>query len=470
MRVGLRMLDLALTGFVVCFLLAGFRRPFLWVLCYLYVDIVSPQIISWGILARLPISLMAFAAAFLGWLAFDDKRDSRFTLRQGILVLLLLYCGFTTWTAAYPAAAAEKWAWVWKALVFAIFLPFTLRTRLRIEAAALVMVLAASALIIDGGLKTVGGGGGYGTLRIFVENNTGLYEGSILSAVAISIIPIALWLVRHGTVFPADWRVTLFAAGLIFACALIPVGTQARTGLVCLGVLCLFYLRTVRHKVLIAGGMVLALMVAVPFLPPAFLARMGTIENHEADQSAGTRLGVWKWTWDYVKDHPLGGGFVVNLASRVEYDTVMRKTVDGSTVISREHIVEEGRAFHSSYFEMLGEQGIPGFALWLLLQLTGLLQMEQIRRRWKRRTGADEAWVAPLAIALQLAQVVYLIGSLFVGIAFQPFILMLIGLQCGLWSYLKRIETASQSGLPASSDRRAAASGIGVKIGSEAEA
>jgi len=39
---------------------------------------------------------------------------------------------------------------------------------------------------------------------------------------------------------------------------------------------------------------------------------------------------------------------------------------------------------------------------------------------------------------------VYLIGSLFVGIAFQPFILMLIGLQCGLWSYLKRMD-AEQS-------------------------
>jgi probable O-glycosylation ligase (exosortase A-associated) len=434
------MLDLALTGFVACFLLIGFRRPFLWVLCYLYVDIVSPQIISWGILSHLPISLMAFAAAFLGWLALDDKRDSRFTLRQGILAALLLYCGYTTWAAVYPAAAAEKWAWVWKALVFAIFLPFTLRTRLRIEAVALVMVLAASALIIDGSLKTAGGGGGYGTLRIFVENNTGLYEGSILSAVAISIIPIVLWLVKYGTVFPADWRVYLFAAALIFACSLIPVGTQARTGLVCLGVLCLFYLRTARHKVLIAGGMALAVMVAVPFLPQAFLARMGTIENHEADQSASTRLGVWKWTWGYVKEHPMGGGFVVNQSSRVEYDTVAKVTVDGSTEIRRTHVVEEGRAFHSSYFEMLGEQGFPGFGLWILLQLTGLVQMEQIRRRWKRRTGPDEAWVAPLAVALQLAQVVYLIGSLFVGIAFQPFILMLIGLQCGLWSYLKRID------------------------------
>src|SRR3546814_19733033 len=79
------MLDLGLTAFLGCFLLLGFKRPFLWVLCYLYVDIVAPQVISWGILAKIPVSLIAFAAAFLGWLVFDDKRDSRFTFRQGLL-------------------------------------------------------------------------------------------------------------------------------------------------------------------------------------------------------------------------------------------------------------------------------------------------------------------------------------------------------------------------------------------------
>src|SRR3546814_1392850 len=117
------MLDLGLTAFLGCFLLLGFKRPFLWVLCYLYVDIVAPQVISWGILAKIPVSLIAFAAAFLGWLVFDDKRDSRFTFRQGLLVLLLAYCAATTFTAVYPVEAAYNWAWVWKALVFAFFLP-----------------------------------------------------------------------------------------------------------------------------------------------------------------------------------------------------------------------------------------------------------------------------------------------------------------------------------------------------------
>lgn len=434
------MLNLALTGFFAFLLLMGVRRPFIWILCYLYIDIVAPQIISWGFLSQIPTSLIAFAAAFFGWLAFDDKRDMRFTFRQGLLVVLLIYCGITTVTADYPVEALEKWSWVWKALVFAIFLPLTLRTRLRIEAVALVMVLSASALIIDGGLKTAMGGGGYGTLRIFVENNTGLYEGSILSCVAIAIIPVILWLARHGTIFPSDWRVWLFAGALIFACALIPVGTQARTGLVCLAILCMLYLRTARHRILVMGGMGLALVMAVPFLPQSYLQRMNTIEDHQSDQSASTRIGVWKWTMAYAKDHPFGGGFDVYLSSKVSYDTVSTQTSEGVTTVSRQKVVEEGRAFHSSYFEMLGEQGYPGLALWLIIQITGLWQMEVLRRRWRKRTGEDEAWVAPLANALQLAQVVYLVGSLFVGIAFQPFILMLIGLQCALWSYLKRIE------------------------------
>jgi hypothetical protein len=102
---------------------------------------------------------------------------------------------------------------------------------------------------------------------------------------------------------------------------------------------------------------------------------------------------------------------------------------------------------------MLGEQGWPGLLLWLWLHLSGLWQMERLRSRWRKRALAETAaggdggasqWQAPLASALQQAQLVYLLGAGFVGIAFQPFILMLIGLQCGLWSYLKRIDRPAE--------------------------
>jgi len=63
------------------------------------------------------------------------------------------------------------------------------------------------------------------------------------------------------------------------------------------------------------------------------------------------------------------------------------------------------------------------------------------------RAGAvsanESAWISPLADALQQAQIVYLVGGSFVGIAFQPFCYMLVGLQCGLAAYVGRLDAAA---------------------------
>jgi probable O-glycosylation ligase (exosortase A-associated) len=434
------MVSLFLFAFVAGWLALGMRRPFLWVLAYCYVDIVAPQKISYFLLSSLPVSLIMFVLAFAGWALADDKRDSRFTLRQGLLLMLLLYCGYTTLVADFPEAAAEKFGWVWKALFFAIFLPLTLRTRLRIESTALVMVLSVAAIIITGGIKTAGGGGGYGMLQLLVNDNTGLNEGSIISAVAIAVIPLIVWLAKHGTVFPIDWRVKLFAAALVFACLLIPIGTQARTGLLCIGVMIVLSLRTVKRRFLYIGLLGAAGLMVVPFLPQSYTARMSTIENHEADQSASTRLAIWAWTLGYVQDHPMGGGFAAYLGNQIRLETKKVDASGNSTEVDTTVIEDKSRAYHSSYFEMLGEQGWPGLFLWLWLHLSGIWQMERLWRRWKGRTGANERWQEPLAAALQQAQIIYLVGAAFVGIAYQPFILMLIGLQCGLWSYLRRVD------------------------------
>ena len=438
------MLDLAITGFTLALLAAGLRRPFLWVLAYLYIDILVPQKISWSLLASLPISLIAFVLAFLGWVLLDAKEDSRFTFRQGLIVVLLLYCGLTTTTADFPEPALEKWGWVWKALVFAIFLPLTLRTRLRIESAVLVMVLTAGAIIITGGIKTLGGGGGYGTLRLFVADNAGLYEGSTLSMVAVAMIPLVWWIARHGTVFPSDWRVRLFALALIFSCLLIPIGTQTRTGLLCIGLLAVLALRSAKRRLLYITMAGVLATVAIPFLPDSYTKRMSTIENHKSDQSASTRVAVWMWTLDYVKDNPFGGGFDAYRGNKIKIETRDAEGASNNVSVDISETYDQSRAYHSSYFEMLGEQGWPGLLLWLWLQALGLWQMEKIRARWNKRTGPGTDWQAPLANALQQAQLVYLTGSLFVGIAFQPFVFMLIGLQCGLWSYLKRIDAPSR--------------------------
>ena len=437
------MTDLFLLGFFGLLLLFGLKRPFLWVCAYLYVDILAPQKMGFGIITSVPVSLIAFAAAFGGWLMMDKKTKLTITFRQGLMLFLLVWCWFTLQGAEFMEPALGKWDWVWKTLVFAIFLPFTVTTRLRFEAAALIMVLTASAIIISGGLKTVLGGGGYGTLSLFVNDNSGIYESSTISTVAIAIIPLIYWFTRYGTIFPPSLPVKIFALGLTGACLLIPIGTEARTGLLCIAMLGLLILRESRHKLLLAVGGVLLCVAAFPFLPQSYADRMATMMTAEEDESASTRMAVWEWTIDYAKDRPLGGGFEAYRANSFTY-RMPQTTGEGNMTTTRfEKVVDEGRAYHSAIFEMLGEQGWPGLIAWLLLQALGLIQMELVRRRMRRRADSRLAWLGHLAIALQYAQLIYLVGALFQGIAWQPFIMMLAGLQIALAIYAKRIDSPS---------------------------
>ncbi|MGB3166895.1 MAG: putative O-glycosylation ligase, exosortase A system-associated [Alteraurantiacibacter sp.] len=428
------MRDLVLLAFIAAVLLMGFKRPFLWVLLYIYVDILAPQEIGWGIIRSLHLSLVAFVAAFAGYMLLDTKENSRFTFQQAIIVALLAWCGYTTLGAVFQEYAWAKWDWVWKSMFFAAFLPLTLRTRLRLESAVLVFVLSIAAIAITGGIKTVAGGGGYDSLVLLVQNDSGIYEGSIFSTAAIASIPLILFLARRGTIFPSHWTVSAFTAALIFACLIVPVGTGARTGLVCIAVLAVLMLRQVRHRVLFAGLTAVALLVSMPFLPDEYVERMGTITGFRSDESASTRVEVWKWTYHYALANPAGGGFDAYRGNSFTYEIPTIEGEGNNRRITYTEVTDRARAYHSSYFEMLGEQGWLGLFLWLAMQGMGLVNMERIRWREAPKRADRDVVMYELATALQHAQAIFLVGALFVGIAFQSFVLILIAFQCAMWS------------------------------------
>ncbi|HEX8263262.1 MAG TPA: putative O-glycosylation ligase, exosortase A system-associated [Allosphingosinicella sp.] len=431
------MRDLAFILFLAALFGLGLRRPFLFVLAYIYIDVVSPQRLSYYLINSVPVSMIAACLALVGWLVAEKKAEMRFSVRQGLIAILLCYTFYTTRNADFPIEAAEKWDWAWKVLAFAIFLPLTLRSKLRIEATILYLILSAAAIIIVGGIKTVLSGGGYGVLNLMVNNNSNLYESSTISTVAIAIIPMILWLARFGTVFPPDWRVKTFAAALIFACLLMPIGTEARTGLVCIGVLGVLMLRDVKRRILYLTGAALLCAASIPFLPASFTGRMSTIQGYESDSSANVRLAVWAWTWDYVQEHPLGGGFGAYRQNKIQVRTVSTQVVGGVESVTTRTEMDQGRAYHNSYFEMLGEQGFPGLILFLMIHGAGLVRLEILRRRYRKAEG-DDAWIAPLATALQHFQIIYLIGSLFVGIAYQPYPWLVFAVAIGLDAYVAR--------------------------------
>ena len=436
------MLDLVFLAFIFFILLLGLKRPFLWVLLYVYIDILAPQRIGYSLITSLPVSLIAFAAAFGGWLVLDRKEGGRFSVRQGLMLALLLYCWWTTGNADFPAEAATKWDWVWKALLFAIFLPFTLTTRARIEALALMLVLTVATIVIGTGMKTILGGGGYQNLKFFVNDNSGIYESSTLATVAIGLIPMIWWFTRHGTVFRPHWLVTGFAVALTFACLLVPIGTEARTGLLCIAALGVLLLRYTKRRIMFIAGAGALGLAALPFLPQSYYERMATLAEPGGDESASTRVAVWQWTLDYVAEKPTGGGFDAYRSNSFTYVMPVKEVDGNTTTVTYQQVEDKGRAFHSSFFELLGEQGWPGLLIWLSLHALGLWQMERIYRRWKGAEAEAEAWISPFAASLQMGALIYLVGATFQGIGYQPVMLMLVGLQIGLASYCARIDSA----------------------------
>jgi hypothetical protein len=103
------MRDLFFVAYLAAFFAIGIRRPFMLLLVYAYIDIVSPQRLSYYLLNSIPISAIAFGMAVTAWLATDNKRDSRFSFRQFLMILLLGWCFYTTQHADFPIEAAGKW-------------------------------------------------------------------------------------------------------------------------------------------------------------------------------------------------------------------------------------------------------------------------------------------------------------------------------------------------------------------------
>jgi putative inorganic carbon (hco3(-)) transporter len=434
------MRDIAIVLMLLFLFAAACKRPFLMTLAYLYVDIVQPQEVSYYLVNSVPVSLIFGAGAVLFFLLFDDKRHLHFGRLQGLMLLFLAWITFTTFNAQLPETAWVKWDSAWKAIAFGVFMPFVLQTRQRIEAALLVMVLSVGSLAISGGMKTLAGGGGYGTMSLFVDRNTGLYEGSTISAIAVALIPLIIYLYQFNRIVPKNRITWLLAAGLIFAALLIPIGTEARTGLVCIAALAgLLFLRVKRKFIYVTAATVLAVAV-VPLLPESFTGRMSTIKTYDEDSSASTRVAVWGWTLDFVREHPLGGGFNVYRLNRIEVAVRQRSGEDGNSSERTLTVSDQARAFHSSYFETLGEHGYPGLLIYLAMLLTALWQLRRLYQRF--RSSEENHWIADLARSLGHTLIIYMVGSVFIGIAFQSTLYFILALAASLVNVASRLPEA----------------------------
>jgi hypothetical protein len=222
-----------LSAVFLTFVGLGAAAPFIYSLGYVWVDTFRPQDITYFFLNQIPVSMIMGVLAFVSYVLIDRKLPAPITIHTILTGLFALWVTITTiFFAVSPISAWDKWDWAFKTLVFSAFIPFVFRSRIQIEAFLLIYIFSATVHIIPVGLKTIISGGGYGRELGVVGGNSLFSEGSTLAAVSLTLIPIALYLRKHGLILP-QWRlVKLGYIVLILVMLAAAIGTYARTGLI----------------------------------------------------------------------------------------------------------------------------------------------------------------------------------------------------------------------------------------------
>jgi putative inorganic carbon (HCO3(-)) transporter len=399
---------LFILGFWASLIALGCAAPFVMALAFIWVDLFRPQDVAPVLGQLLPFSLTTAVLTIGAYLVLDRRDPPRLGLLTALLVVWAGWITLTTTWALFPASAWWKWDWAFKTILFTALLPFVIRSRVQMEAALLVILCCIASNVLPFAIKSAIGGGGYDRAFGLVAINGGWGgEGSTLSTYAFACLPLVAYLQRHSLLAPArGWLcwVYLAAPGIAVIGAF---GTFARAALIaCLVWAALAWWQS-RRKLMVAVMMVAAAAAVVPLMGDAWLARISTSFEPSQEESANTRLLVWAWTIDLANRHPAGAGFNAFLGNRIEM-----RNADG------QEIVQEGRAFHSIYFEVLGEHGWIGVAIFFATFAVFFLDMRRIRRQVRDRP--DLNWLGDLARALSHGMLIFMAGGAFVGIAFQP--------------------------------------------------
>lgn len=422
------MTDLLLVLCFVGFMALGTLAPFVLSLGYVWVDTFSPHSLSYGLLTSLPVSFLIGATAFASYLLFDRRNPPRPTLLLGLYFVLAVWITLTTTWAILPVQAFSKYDTAIKTLLFAAFMPFVFRTRVQIEAFVQVMLFSAAAHILPWGLKTAVAGGGYErSLGLLGNNAIWLSESSAISAICFTYIPILMYLARHNVLLPPSRYTKAMFYGLCCLFAIGAIGTYARTALVGLAVMSAGLWWRAKHKIGFAIGGVAAFFFLLLFTSDRWMERVGSVENYQAESSGGTRVLVWRWTWNFALQNPLGGGFNSFMVNRIE---------SVSSNPSEPPVVQFGRAFHNIYFAALGEHGFPGLAVYLSILILTFVGLHAIRKRL--RAHPEHAWCYNLAGALQISLATMLACANFVDMSFSPLIWNFLALGLCLICYAHR--------------------------------
>jgi len=397
------MRDVLVTLLVFASLPYIFKRPSIGMVMWIWISVMNPHTQGWGFARDFPfaaiIAVVTVAAMFT-----NSHRRYRLPLTP-VTVTFMLFIGWMCVTSVFAMHPEEVWAQLIKVIKITgmtLVVLMLMRKRSHVEWMVWTVVVSIGYYGTKGGLFTIRSGGQYrvwGPIGTFIDGNNEIALALVMT------IPLMYYL--HGLIVNKWGKRAMIAAMLL--CALASLGSYSRGAAIAMGAMLLFLWLKGKNKLSFGVVMLCVIPFALLFMPEQWHSRIDTINEYQEDASAMGRINAWQMAFNLANDRPLGGGFIIYEPDVFELYAPVPQDV---------------HAAHSIYFQVLGEHGWVGLALYLTLGwLTWRTGSWIIRQSILRK---DLAWAGDLARMLQVSLLGFAVGGAFLSLAYfdVPYYLM----------------------------------------------
>lgn len=397
------MRDLLIMAIILGGSAVALRKPWIGIILWTWVSLMNPHQ-QWGYAsASMPVAMIVGVSTLTGLLFTREKQNPFFSPATWMLATFVLWISITLPFSLYFENSLPLWDRSIKIYLMLFITLALLDSTKKLDIYIWTLVLSIGFYGVKGGAFTLLTGGNH---RVWGPG--GFIGGNNEIALAvIMVIPLMRYLQLQMT---NTWHRHMMSVSMILS-AVMALGTHSRGALLALAAMTfLIWLRG--RKKIIFGAMVISIaMLALPFMPEHWWSRMATIQTYEEDSSAMGRINAWWMAWNLAKDRIIGGGF-----------EIYNQTVFGMYAPDPYAV----HAAHSIYFQILGEHGFIGLALFLTLGMITWRTSRQLMAIGKENPTLS--WTRDLGAMAQASMVGYAVGGAFLSLAYfdLPYNIMII--------------------------------------------
>lgn len=413
-----------ISGFFAMLMLGRvFTYPHVGALLWCWTALVIPNFFVYGFSRALHYNKVVAILTLGTWLF---SREPKKLPMNATLVLFALFgiCGTISAFTAISASgeAVREWQEFLKIVLFVFVVAGLMTSKDRIIALLYAAVLSLGFHGALAGAKFIASRGGshiYGPPSIIGDNNH-------FALAIITIMPVFFFLYRYA----AHRLIKLALIGSVVFLVAAVMGTSSRGGLV--GLVAMAFLAFLRSPKKTRNAIIAAplIMAAISFAPQRWTDRMDTIKTADEDSSFMGRVIAWKQSTLIAMDNPVfGGGFyaVQDLSVWLRY---AREFNTLNFIPSPEPNIRIAFAAHSIYFQVLGDLGFVGLAIFLLILFTSWRNAAKIIRAV--RDKPEWHWARDLARSLQYSIFAYAVAGGALNMAYFDYMYMVFAILIAL--------------------------------------